>query len=68
MIKCPNKKCESEMPDSYRYCIYCSAKLPKTEANSKKREKNPPPMFNICLGIIGIVLTLALVAAVILFF
>lgn len=39
MLKCPNEKCGSELPNTYRYCIYCSAKLPSTPQNRKQREK-----------------------------
>lgn len=34
MIKC--SKCDSDMPNRYKYCIYCSNELEKTEANSYK--------------------------------
>lgn len=36
MVKCP--KCDSQLPSKYKYCIYCSHKLPKTEENSNKED------------------------------
>ena len=61
MIDCPNKKCGSKMPDSYRYCIYCSAKLPKTEQNSAKAEKQPVSAFRICLVVFLVIMIAAVI-------
>lgn len=40
MIKC--KKCHSDLPSSYKYCIYCATKLQTTEENKEKLVKKAP--------------------------
>lgn len=57
MITC--KKCQSELPDNYTYCIYCSAKLPKTEKNSKKAENPKVKLTNILVAVFACVLIIA---------
>ena len=63
MIKCP--KCESELPNRYKYCIYCSCKLPNTEENSKQEQlksKLTLAQYGIAIGAL---LMLAVVVAVV---
>ena len=62
MIKC--KKCESELPDSYKYCIYCSAKLPKTEQNSVKPDRNKLSITNILVAVFAILTVITLVVMI----
>lgn len=67
MIDCPNKKCGSALPDSYRYCIYCSEKLPETDKN--KKEKHHIPLTPFQTGImVGSVLMLLLTVSLIVIF
>ena len=49
------------MPDSYKYCIYCSAKLPKTEQNSAKAEKQQVSAFRICLVVFLVIMIAAVI-------
>ena len=51
MVTC--KKCTSELPSTYRYCIYCGQKLPETEQNKKeklKKDKLEPLQIGILLA------------------
>lgn len=56
MVTCPNKKCGSQMPDNYKYCIYCSEKLPQTEANRKQPENPTVSVFDICIAAASVIL------------
>ena len=62
MLKCP--KCDSDLPNSYRYCIYCSQKLPETEQN-KKRPDFKPEITPLQIGVIigAVVMTAFLIIA-----
>ena len=62
MIKC--KKCESELPDSYKHCIYCSAKLPKTEQNSVKPDRNKLSITNILVAVFAVLTVITLVVMI----
>lgn len=62
MIKC--KKCESELPDSYKYCIYCSARLPQTEQNSAKPERKKLSITNILVAVFAVLTVVTLVVMI----
>lgn len=67
MIDCPNKKCGSRLPDSYRYCVYCSEKLPRTDKNKKEKQHMPLTPFQVGI-MVGSVLMLLLIVLLIVFY
>ena len=64
MLDCPNKKCGSQMPNTFRYCIYCSAKLPDTEQNKKQVDKGGYSLLQIGVFAASVLLILLFAVAV----